>query len=89
MRAAPSTVATTGTTSAARYPVVPPRVDYELTPLGSTLHATIQSLVSWTEQHQAEIAAARAAYDRGAAERAKPGQARRGEAGDEASGRGR
>jgi DNA-binding HxlR family transcriptional regulator len=49
------------------YPVVPPRVEYELTPLGSTLHATIQSLVSWTERHQAEIAAARAAYDRVAA----------------------
>ena len=49
------------------YPVVPPRVEYELSPLGSTLHATIQSLVSWTEQHQAEIAAARAAYDRAAA----------------------
>ncbi len=46
------------------YPVVPPRVDYELTPLGGTLHATIQSLVKWTEAHQGEIAVARAAYDR-------------------------
>jgi DNA-binding HxlR family transcriptional regulator len=46
------------------YPVVPPRVEYELTPLGMTLHATIQSLVAWTEEHQDEIAAARAAYDR-------------------------
>jgi DNA-binding HxlR family transcriptional regulator len=45
------------------YPVVPPRVEYELTPLGKTLHATIQSLVAWTEDHQAEIAAARTAYD--------------------------
>jgi DNA-binding HxlR family transcriptional regulator len=45
------------------YPVVPPRVEYELTPLGRTLHATIQSLVDWTEDHQAEIAAARAEYD--------------------------
>lgn len=45
------------------YPVVPPRVDYELTPLGATLHATIQSLVTWTETHQHEIAAARARYD--------------------------
>lgn len=43
--------------------VVPPRVEYELTPLGGTLHATIQSLVSWTEVHQGEIASARAAYD--------------------------
>jgi DNA-binding HxlR family transcriptional regulator len=45
------------------HPVVPPRVDYELTPLGSSLHATIQALVTWTETHQREIAAARSAYD--------------------------
>ena len=45
------------------HPVVPPRVDYALTPLGVTLHATIQSLVSWTETHQTEIATARARYD--------------------------
>ena len=45
------------------YPVVPPRVDYALTPLGRTLHATIQALVDWTERHQNEVAAARAAYD--------------------------
>ena len=45
------------------HPVVPPRVDYELTPLGASLHETIQALVSWTESHQQEIAAARSAYD--------------------------
>lgn len=45
------------------YPVVPPRVEYELTPLGGTLHATIQSLVTWTETHQEEVATAREAYD--------------------------
>src|SRR5712671_3848323 len=45
------------------FPVVPPRVDYELTPLGSTLLDTIQSLVAWAGQHGHEIAAARAAYD--------------------------
>ncbi len=45
------------------YPVVPPRVDYELTPLGVTLHETIQAFVVWTEQHQNEIAAARSRYD--------------------------
>ncbi|MGW0664671.1 winged helix-turn-helix transcriptional regulator [Streptodolium elevatio] len=56
------------------YPVVPPRVEYALTPLGATLHDTIQALVTWTEGHQNEIAAARAAYDaREAAEaRARP-----------------
>ncbi|MCX4982748.1 helix-turn-helix domain-containing protein [Streptomyces sp. NBC_00572] len=45
------------------HPVIPPRVDYELTPLGRTLHTTIRSLVTWTEQHQNEIAAAREEYD--------------------------
>ncbi|WP_067489745.1 winged helix-turn-helix transcriptional regulator [Actinomadura hibisca] len=51
------------------HPVVPPRVDYELTPLGVSLHATIKALVTWTEDHQQEIAAARADYDlRAAAE---------------------
>ncbi|MDA0636453.1 helix-turn-helix domain-containing protein [Nonomuraea sp. MCN248] len=45
------------------YPTVPPRVDYELTPMGATLHSTIHALVLWTEEHQNAIAAARAAYD--------------------------
>lgn len=43
--------------------MVPPRAEYELTPLGATLHTTIRSLVTWTEKHQNEIAAARADYD--------------------------
>ncbi|WP_093710585.1 helix-turn-helix domain-containing protein [Streptomyces sp. 2131.1] len=50
------------------HPVVPPRVDYQLTPMGSTLHNTIQALVTWTEDHQDEIAAARADYDQRQAE---------------------
>ncbi|GGO53175.1 winged helix-turn-helix transcriptional regulator [Streptomyces lasiicapitis] len=45
------------------HPVVPPRVEYELTPLGGTLHHTIRALVTWTEEHQNEVAAARSAYD--------------------------
>ncbi|MFJ9434326.1 winged helix-turn-helix transcriptional regulator [Streptomyces sp. NPDC101490] len=45
------------------HPVVPPRVEYALTPLGATLHTTIRALVDWTEDHQEEIATARAAYD--------------------------
>jgi DNA-binding HxlR family transcriptional regulator len=52
-----------GLVSRTVHPVVPPRVDYALTPLGRTLHQTIKSLVTWTEQHQEEIIAARAAYD--------------------------
>jgi DNA-binding HxlR family transcriptional regulator len=50
------------------HPTVPPRVDYELTPLGATLHDTIRALVTWTEAHQNEIAAARTAYDARVAE---------------------
>ena len=49
------------------YPEVPPRVEYALTPLGVSLHATIQALVTWTEANQEQIAAARAAYDERAA----------------------
>ena len=52
-----------GLVSRTVYPVVPPRVEYALTPLGRTLHSTIQALVTWTETHQDEVAAARAAYD--------------------------
>jgi DNA-binding HxlR family transcriptional regulator len=49
------------------FPVVPPRVDYELTELGSTLLDTIQALVAWAGKHGNEIIAARAAYDARAA----------------------
>ncbi len=45
------------------YPVVPPRVEYCLSPMGHTLLGTIQALVTWTEEHQAEIASARAEFD--------------------------
>ncbi|MEU6072918.1 helix-turn-helix domain-containing protein [Micromonospora sp. NPDC047074] len=57
-----------GLVSRTVFPTVPPRVDYALTPLGATLHETIRALVTWTETHQREIAAARAAYDVRAAE---------------------
>ena len=42
---------------------VPPRVDYELTPLGMTLLDTIGQLVGWADEHIIEIEAARAGYD--------------------------
>lgn len=51
------------------HPVVPPRVDYDLTPLGASLHSTIKALVTWTEEHQQEIAGARNRYDLRADER--------------------
>lgn len=49
------------------HPVVPPRVEYQLTPMGRTLHTTINALVVWTEEHQNQIASAREEYDRRAA----------------------
>lgn len=45
------------------YPVVPPRVDYALTPLGETLLETVCSLMTWAETHRPDIDAARARYD--------------------------
>jgi DNA-binding HxlR family transcriptional regulator len=52
-----------GLVSRTVFPVVPPRVDYALTPLGSTLLDTIQELVAWAGEHGHEIVEARAAYD--------------------------
>ncbi|MFA1547761.1 winged helix-turn-helix transcriptional regulator [Actinomadura chokoriensis] len=52
------------------YPVVPPRVDYSLTPMGATLMDAANTLVRWAENHLAEIDAARADYDARAAESA-------------------
>jgi DNA-binding HxlR family transcriptional regulator len=45
------------------HPVVPPRVDYDLTPLGETLLDAVAPLVDWTRAHRAEIARARDDYD--------------------------
>lgn len=45
------------------HPVIPPRVDYELTPMGTTLLQTIEQLIDWADSHVADIYAARAAYD--------------------------
>ncbi len=45
------------------YPVVPPRVDYRLTPLGRTLSNTVCALMGWAMQHADDIDEARAAYD--------------------------
>ena len=45
------------------YPEVPPRVEYALTPLGTTLRQLIRGLVAWSGTHLSEVDAARAAYD--------------------------
>ena len=45
------------------HPVIPPRVEYDLTPMGLTLLDTIGQLVTWADSHLPEISAAQAAYD--------------------------
>ncbi|WP_037569046.1 winged helix-turn-helix transcriptional regulator [Phaeacidiphilus oryzae] len=45
------------------HPVVPVRVEYELTPLGQTLRAPLRALTEWSLEHTAEVLAAREAYN--------------------------
>src|SRR6202034_4331006 len=45
------------------YPVVPPKVEYRLTDLGSTLLESVRGLVSWAVEHRGQVAAARVMYD--------------------------
>jgi DNA-binding HxlR family transcriptional regulator len=45
------------------YPEIPPRVEYELTALGHTLHAPLRALGYWAEEHIPEVLDAREAYD--------------------------
>ncbi|PRY02017.1 HxlR family transcriptional regulator [Allonocardiopsis opalescens] len=52
------------------YAEVPPRVEYELTPLGRTLLKVIAACRQWADEHMTALLAARAAYEsRGEAER--------------------
>jgi DNA-binding HxlR family transcriptional regulator len=44
------------------HPSNPPRVDYDLTPLGNEAHELIQSVRRWGERWLPEIEAARAAH---------------------------
>lgn len=53
------------------YPTIPPRVDYELTPLGKTLLEPIQALAAWAQKHRVVIRDARDHYDRKAARQVK------------------
>ncbi|MDA1362029.1 helix-turn-helix domain-containing protein [Glycomyces luteolus] len=43
---------------------VPPRVEYELTDLGRTLHGPLSALGQWAEAHITEVLDARDRYDR-------------------------
>ncbi|MFI9612378.1 winged helix-turn-helix transcriptional regulator [Streptomyces sp. NPDC052023] len=45
------------------HPTVPPKVEYELTPVARELHETLQRLTDWAERNRVYIAEARASYD--------------------------
>ncbi|MGI5459173.1 winged helix-turn-helix transcriptional regulator [Streptomyces sp. CA-249302] len=45
------------------HPTVPPKVEYELTPVARELHETLLRLTDWAERNRVYIAEARAAYD--------------------------
>lgn len=50
---------------------VPPRVDYELTPLGQTLLDPVQALAAWAQQHRVEMQGARERFDKNERRRAR------------------
>jgi DNA-binding HxlR family transcriptional regulator len=52
-----------GLVSRVVHPVVPPRVDYDLTPMGHTLLSTVTALVVWADRHMEDVDASRRAYD--------------------------
>ena len=45
------------------FPTIPPRVDYELTPLGRSLLAPVSELGLWARRNRATIAEARRRFD--------------------------
>ena len=45
------------------YPVIPPRVEYSLTPLGHTLSQVVKSLCEWATVHFQDVEVARSRYD--------------------------
>ena len=53
------------------FPTVPPRVEYELTPLGRSLLAPVSALGNWARHNRGKIEAAQARFDRGCAEAGK------------------
>jgi DNA-binding HxlR family transcriptional regulator len=59
-----------GLISRTAYPEVPPRVEYSLTELGTSLLSTVLALAAWSADHHAEILRHQAAFD---ADTASPG----------------
>ena len=45
------------------YPVVPPKVEYSITPLGETLNLILSNLCDWSREHYGQVKIAREVYD--------------------------
>ncbi len=58
-----------GLISRTDYPVVPPKVEYQLTDLGSTLSEAFCGVWIWADQNLAKVETARRAFDKRASER--------------------
>ncbi|NNN30606.1 helix-turn-helix transcriptional regulator [Streptomyces sp. S3(2020)] len=52
-----------GIVSRTVYAEVPPRVEYQLTPLGESLRETVRALAQWVTDHNDEIEDSRRNYD--------------------------
>ncbi|MGN7788452.1 winged helix-turn-helix transcriptional regulator [Enterobacter sp. 22452] len=52
-----------GLVSRTVFPSIPPRVEYELTPLGRTLMGPVMTLIDWSLIHQSEVEKARSEYE--------------------------
>jgi DNA-binding HxlR family transcriptional regulator len=52
-----------GLVTRTQFPTIPPRVEYELTPLGHSLRGPVLALGAWAFENYQTIAEARAAYD--------------------------
>jgi DNA-binding HxlR family transcriptional regulator len=46
------------------FPIIPPRVDYELTKMGRTLLAAVEPLGSWAKGHVGDIRKAQERFDK-------------------------
>jgi DNA-binding HxlR family transcriptional regulator len=57
------------------YPEVPPRVEYDLTPLGQSFMVPMKALVDWADTHHALVRGARRAYRSPPGARAAPNAA--------------
>lgn len=45
------------------YPVIPPRVEYSLTPLGQSLLTIVDALIAWSGEHISDVEQARLHFD--------------------------